>query len=194
MKSELYVRRYNKVRRAINRSYRQLRRQGGWRAVGKAFGIHFTMANRIGVEGYMPTDREICKALGLPWSVELEVNPKTGRVMIPKELRRKRKEAVQVDEVMTEEMQDVSEKWIEVSGKRYVFKVGDEVSFTTMRQTKNTTTFSCREGTIVGFTENFAIVKRNGKNIQVGPSGMRPNNEVGALSEYFGLGKKVGNA
>jgi hypothetical protein len=98
-KSELYVRRYNKVRRAIKRAYRQLRRQGGWRAVGAQFGIHFSMANRIGVEGYMPTDREICKALGLPWSVELEVNPKTGRVVIPPELRRKRKVVVQVKHI-----------------------------------------------------------------------------------------------
>lgn len=90
MASELYVRRYNKVRRALKRSYRQLRRLGGWRAVGKAFGISGTMAYRIVEEQYMPTTSEVCRALGLPVKIELEVHPKTGRLVIPKEYRHQR--------------------------------------------------------------------------------------------------------
>ncbi|MBA4420250.1 MAG: hypothetical protein C0391_03810 [Anaerolinea sp.] len=90
MKSQLYVRAYNKVRKEIKRSYRQLRRQGGWRAVGAAFRISGGMAFRIGEEGYMPSEPAICQVLGLPVTVEVEVNPKTGKVIVPKDLRVKR--------------------------------------------------------------------------------------------------------
>ena len=115
MKSEIYVRAYNKVRKRVKRSYRQLRRQGGWRAVGAAFHITGGMAFRIGKEGYMPSDPTICQILGLPVTVEVEVNPKTGRVMVPKELRVKRIPR-QLDDMSVEELRWALEHRVEMIG------------------------------------------------------------------------------
>lgn len=84
MKSEASVTAYNRVRRAINRSYRVLRRSGGWRAVGRAFGISGGMAYRIGVEGYEPADREIRLTLGLPVTMEVPMCPVCGKPVLGK--------------------------------------------------------------------------------------------------------------
>jgi hypothetical protein len=41
----------------------------------------------IVVDGYMPADAKTCKTLGLPYRVWVEVDPRTGHIHLPEEVR-----------------------------------------------------------------------------------------------------------
>ena len=58
------------------------RRLGGWRLVGRAYGISAGMAYRIAKQRYEPKDPHIRVRLGLPARVEVSACPHCGDVHI----------------------------------------------------------------------------------------------------------------
>jgi len=72
------------IRRNLKKAYRRLKKHGGWRAVGKAFGISGGMAFRIAEQDYEPRDPSIRARLRLPSLVEVPACPVCGQVHIKK--------------------------------------------------------------------------------------------------------------
>jgi hypothetical protein len=72
------------VRRELNKAYKRLADQGGWRAVGREFDIDGAMAFRIARQGYEPHDPKIRTKLGLPTIVQVAACPVCGEVHVKK--------------------------------------------------------------------------------------------------------------
>ena len=66
------------VRRDLKKAYQEAAGQGGWREVGRRFGISGGMAFRIARRRYEPKDAKIRTRLGLPARVEVAACPKCG--------------------------------------------------------------------------------------------------------------------
>lgn len=72
------------ARRELRKAYKRLKNRGGWRAVGREFGITGGMAFRIAMRRYEPRDPVIRTRLDLPAFVEVPVCPKCGIVHVRK--------------------------------------------------------------------------------------------------------------
>lgn len=83
----------NNFRRRFLKAYVELRDKGGWRAVGKRFGVTKGMAYRIAVEGYEPHTPRIRANLGLPVFGQALVCPTCGKIHVTKYCTRGRKSA-----------------------------------------------------------------------------------------------------
>lgn len=79
------------LRKKLRAAYKALRAEGGWRAVGRAFGISGGMAYRIAMEGYEPADAAIRHGLGLPVRRVVEACPVCGEVHVAKRCTQRRK-------------------------------------------------------------------------------------------------------
>ena len=73
---------FREVRKRIRAAYRKMKNQGGWRAVGKAFGISGGMAFRIGVDGHEPKDPKIRAILGMSAMKLAPACPECGEVHV----------------------------------------------------------------------------------------------------------------
>ena len=72
------------VRRALKKAYQEAAGAGGWREVGKRFGISPGMAWRIVKQKYEPKDPKIRVRMGLPTRVEVSACPMCGEVHVKK--------------------------------------------------------------------------------------------------------------
>lgn len=80
------------LRHELKKSYHSHAGKGGWRAVGKEFGIDDAMAWRIVNEvGYEPREPKIRTRLELPAYMEVPVCPICGEVHLKKSCPQKRK-------------------------------------------------------------------------------------------------------
>lgn len=100
----------------MKREYRELCGKGGYRAVGGLHGVSGGLAHMIIKDGYMPTDETACLALGLPVTVKVELDPKTGRLHIPAEIKIARMKAPRkrLDEMSEDEIRWALEHRVEV--------------------------------------------------------------------------------
>lgn len=72
----------DRIRRELKRSYRRLKKHGGWRAVGDVHGITGGMAYKIAVYGQEPKDPHIRLVLGLPAMAPAPVCERCGVVHV----------------------------------------------------------------------------------------------------------------
>lgn len=72
------------IRRELQKAYKKAKNCGGWRAVGREFGITGGMAFRIAMRGYEPRDPVIRTRLELPAYIEVPACPKCGMVHLKK--------------------------------------------------------------------------------------------------------------
>ena len=78
------------LRRQLRKAYREAHRTGGWRVVGKQFGIPARTAWRIARTDYEPRNARIRHQLGLSVMVEVPACPECGQVHTTKRCPTKR--------------------------------------------------------------------------------------------------------
>lgn len=78
------------IRHKLRKAYREARRTGGWRVVGKQFGIPTRTAWRIAMTDYEPRNARIRHQLGLSVMVEVPACPECGQVHMTKRCPTKR--------------------------------------------------------------------------------------------------------
>ena len=72
------------VSRELKKAYQEAAGRGGWREVGRQFGITSGMAFRIAKRKYDPKDPKIRMKLGLPVMVEVSACPICGEAHVKK--------------------------------------------------------------------------------------------------------------
>lgn len=75
------------IRKKLLEEYALSIGHGGWRVVGKRYGISPGTLNRIAMEGYEPSDSEIRKKLELPVYIKVAVCPVCGKVHLAKKFK-----------------------------------------------------------------------------------------------------------
>lgn len=79
------------LKKRLRESYKCHRNNGGWRAVGREFGITAAMAYRIVKDNYEPADLHIRHTLGLPLIVPMPACPVCGIVHVSRQCPLNRK-------------------------------------------------------------------------------------------------------
>lgn len=80
-----------KIQKELKKDYEELKTKGGWRAVGKRYGISCGMAYRVAMDCYEPSDIVIRRKLGLKVMKPAPVCPFCGEVHIRKSCPHRRK-------------------------------------------------------------------------------------------------------
>jgi len=108
------IRDINQVRRDLRSAYKRLKKRGGWRSVGREFGITGGMAFRIAMRRYEPRDPVIRTRLGLPAYVEVPVCPKCGVVHVKKGCSQANKNHRKIWDMSIDELRWALENRVEV--------------------------------------------------------------------------------
>jgi len=72
------------LRKRLKKAYKRLKNKGGWRAVGREFGIPARTAWRISERDYVPKNAHLRTKLGLTTLAPAPVCPKCGKVHVTK--------------------------------------------------------------------------------------------------------------